>query len=89
MDRNYDLDRMMEAFRAKVAMSESTASPWGYSQVQGTSSVYDIDRQYKYIFRQWEPLNNIVSKVDIIPENYVESEEIGEFLDGFKIKEAS
>lgn len=90
MDRNYDLDRIIEAFRAKVAMSESSTSPWGRSAMAGIPPrYYTDDRSYAYMFKGWEPLNNIAYKVDVIPEEYVESEEIGEFLDGFKIKEAS
>lgn len=58
------------------------------SRLQGTSPVYDIDRQCMHI-SPLELLNNIVSRLDTTMEDYSETKKLRDFLDGFQIKEAS
>lgn len=85
-DKSYDSSRMPNAFWLKLAMSQGKTSPWVHPRTQGTSSVYETDRKYNHI-GLWELLNNIANRIDITLEDCVESKELEEFLDRFRIKE--
>lgn len=85
IENDVSMDRY---FNLKLAISDDRASHFENSRLQGTSSVYDRDGGYKHI-SPLEFLNNIASRSDIVIEDYAETKELREFLDGFLIKEVN